>query len=238
VIHYASREALDIEGLGTKRAEQLIQAGLIERLSDLYALTPEDLVSLERFGEKSARNLIDEIKESREATLARFLYGLGIPQVGSHIAEVLAQHVDTLDELVSASKDELVEIDEIGLKIARSVVAFFADDQNRQIIADILEAGLQLSNPYAEDRGCPLEGLTFVFTGELDRWTRDEVKRRVERLGGRATSSVSGETDYVVAGPGAGSKLDEARERGVPVMDEHEFIQLIEERGGCQNSQK
>jgi DNA ligase (NAD+) len=232
ITHFASREALDIEGLGEKRAEQLIEAGLVERVSDLYRLTKDDLVSLERFAEKSAQNLLDEIAGSKEQTLTRFLYALGVPQVGMHMAGVLAQHYETLDALMAASEEELRAIDEIGPATAHSVVAFFDEPQNRRDIQAIRDAGLTLRNPAyrAADEERPLEGLTFVFTGTLERWTRDEVKRYVERLGGRATSSVSGATDYVVAGPGAGSKLDAAHERDVPVMDEEAFVAFVEER--------
>jgi DNA ligase (NAD+) len=232
VTHYASREAMDIEGLGEKRTEQLIDAGLIERLSDIYGLTKEDLVPLERFADKSAQNLVDEIAGSQEATLDRFIYAIGIPLVGQHVSQILAQNYRTLDELMGASQEELEAIDDIGPEVARGIVRFFETEQNREVIEEIREGGLTLRNPLysAEEEERPLDGLTFVFTGSLERWTRDEVKRYVERLGGRATSSVSGETDIVVAGPGAGSKLEEARERDVPVMDEEAFVDFVEER--------
>lgn len=230
ITHYASRQAMDIEGLGEKRAQQLIDAGLAERLSDLYSLTREDLLSLERYGEKSADSLLREIEDSKEATLPRFLYGLGIPLVGEHLARVLAEHYAVLDELLAASREELEAIDEVGPQVAHSIVTFFAGDENRQIIHELRETGLALTNPYAEEQEQPLQGLTFVFTGELERWTRDEVKRYVEQLGGRATSSVSGQTDFVIAGPGAGSKLDEAQERDIHVMDEGEFVAFVEEQ--------
>jgi DNA ligase (NAD+) len=232
--HYASREAMDIQGLGEKRAQQLIDAGLVESLSDLYELTKDDLTSLDRFAIKSAQNLLDEIEDSKASTLARFVYGLGIPLVGLHVADVLAGQYDTLDDLMDTSEDELREIEEIGPRVAHSVASFFGDEANREMIAEIREAGLSLTNPHAEKEGHLLQGLTFVFTGELEQWTRDEAKRYVQRLGGRATSSVSGETDYVVAGPGAGSKLDEAKQREIPVLDEEAFIELIEERRNSQ----
>jgi len=230
VTHFASREAMDIEGLGEKRAEQLIDAGLVKRLSSLYELTKNDLLPLERFADKSAENLLREIEDSKERTLPRFLYALGIPLVGEHMTRVLATHFKTLGDLMQISEEELQKIEEIGPQVARSIVTFFAEDENRQVIQEIREAGLTLGNPYAEEEAQPLEGLTFVFTGSLERWTRDEVKRFVEQLGGRATSSVSGETDYVVAGPGAGSKLDEAKEQDIPVMDEEEFVQFVSNR--------
>jgi len=221
---------MDIEGLGEKRAEQLIDAGLVKRLSSLYELTKEDLLSLERFADKSAENLLREIEDSKEQTLPRFLYALGIPLVGEHMTRVLATHFKTLGDLMQASEEELQKIEEIGPQVAHSIVTFFSEDENRQVIREIREAGLTLGNPYAEEEAQPLEGLTFVFTGSLERWTRDEVKRFVEQLGGRATSSVSGETDYVVAGPGAGSKLGEAKSRDVPIMDEEEFVEFIEKQ--------
>lgn len=227
--HFADRAAMDIEGLGEKRAEQLIDAGLVDQISDLYQLTKQDLLSLERFAETSAQNLLDEIADSREVTLPRFLYALGIPQVGEHLARVLARHFDTLDDLVATDQEALRAIDEIGPEIARGVHAFFAEQRNRKVIAAMRDAGLTLENPLQEDEDQPLAGMTFVFTGALDRWTRDEVQRLVERMGGRATSSVSGETDVVVAGPGAGSKLEEAREREVPVMQESEFVDFLDE---------
>lgn len=230
--HYASREAMDIEGVGEKHAEQLIDAGLVSHISDLYGLTTSDLLPLERFAEKSAQNLLDEIEASKEQTLPRFLYALGIPQVGEHIARVLAEHYATLGDLMAADEEELRSIDEIGPEVAHSIVSFFDREQSRRIIQQIRDAGLTLENPYVgAGEGC-LEGLIFVFTGALDRWTRDEAQRVVEQRGGRATSSVSGQTDYVVAGPGAGSKLDEAQERDVPVLDEEAYVALLEDRCG------
>jgi DNA ligase (NAD+) len=227
VKHYASRGAMDIEGLGDKRTRQLIDAGLVDNLASIYDLTKEDLVSLERYAEKSAQNLLDEIEGSKQATLPRFLVALGIPLVGEHVARVLAQNYYSLDDLMAASNQELQEIHEIGPEVAQSIETFFSGEKNQDTISRIREAGLSLENPLAEQGSAPLEGLTFVFTGSLDRWTRDEVKRKVEELGGKATSSVSGETDYVVAGPGAGSKLDGAKEHDVPVMDEGEFIEFL-----------
>jgi DNA ligase (NAD+) len=230
--HYASREALDIEGLGEKRAEQLIDAGLVASVADLYHLQKDQLVALERYAEKSAQNLLEEIEGSKETTLPRFLYALGIPQVGQHMSRVLAENFATLDALMEADEETLLAIDEIGPEVAHSIRGFFEEEQNRELIVALREVGLSLENPLAEERPQPLAGLTFVFTGELERWTRDEVQRYVERLGADATSSVSGNTDYVVAGPGAGSNLDEAQRRDVPVMDEEAFVAFVEERRG------
>ena len=228
--HYASREAMDIEGLGEKTAQQLIDADLVERLSSIYSLTKDELLSLERFAEKSAQNLLDEIENSKERTLPRFIYGLGIPLVGEHLARVLSQRYQTLGDLRNASEEELEAIDEIGPQVAHSIASFFQEEENQEVVQEIMDAGLALTNPYGKEREQPLQGLTFVFTGSLDRWTRDEVQRYVEQLGARATSSVSGETDYVVAGPGAGSKRDEAQDRDIPVLDEEGFVSFVEER--------
>jgi len=228
--HYASREAMDIEGLGDKRTKQLINAGLITQISDLYDLEKDDLLNLERYADQSAQNLIDEIENSLDQDLDRFLYALGIPLVGSATARLLAQRFDALDALMAASEDELRDIGDIGPEVAHSIAAYFDDEANRTVIDEIRDAGLQLTNPYAETEQ-PLDGLTLAFTGRLDRWTRNEVQRLVEQHGAQATSSVSGETDYVVAGPGAGQKRDEADEHDVPVLDEETFLDVLEERG-------
>jgi DNA ligase (NAD+) len=221
---------MEIEGLGEKRAQQLVANDLVQRLSDLYSLTKGDLLALEGFGSKSAQALLNEIEASRQSTLQRFLYALGIPNVGSHVAQVLTHRYKTLDELIDAQDSELQQIDEIGPTIARSIVTFFSNPQTRRTVDEILTAGVKLTNPDIDQGSVPLQGLTFVFTGELERWTRDEVQRYVERLGGRATSSVSGETDYVVAGPGAGAKLQEAKQLSTSVLSEDQFIELIQER--------
>ncbi|MBS3792440.1 NAD-dependent DNA ligase LigA, partial [Candidatus Bipolaricaulota bacterium] len=224
LIHFASRGGMDIEGLGDKIAEQFIETGLVESLDDLYSLEKDELLSLERFAEKSSQNLLDEIEESKDQTLPRFLYALGIPEVGDHLSRVLASHYSTLEELMEASEEELQQINEIGPEVAKSIVGFFSASENQELIEKLLEAGITLNNPLSEETESPLEGLNFVFTGSLDRWTRSEVQKLVEDRGARSTSSVSGRTDYVVAGPGAGSKLDDAEELGVPVLDEEEFV--------------
>ncbi len=225
--HYASRQAMDIEGLGGKVAEQLIDEGLIKRISDLYKLTKEELIDLERFAEKSADNLITEINESKNTTLPRFLYALGIPLVGQHIAEVLAEHFENLEAIENAAEGELENIHEIGPEVTRSVTQFFAHKENQKVLTELKEAGFKIENPYAGQQEKPLEGLKFVFTGALDSFTRDEAKKAVQRLGGRATSSVSSETDYIVAGKDPGSKLEKARDEGVEILDEGTFKELL-----------
>lgn len=228
--HYASREAMDIEGLGDKRAEQLIDVGLIERVSDLYRLEKEDLLQLERYADKSAQNLLDALEDTLDQELDRFIYALGIPLVGTATARQLARRFATIDDLMAANAEVLRSIEDVGPEVAHSIVAFFEDEDNRQVLQEIRAAGLSLSNPYAEQEQA-LEDLTFVFTGQLDRWTRGDVQRLVEQHGGRATSSVSGQTDYVVAGPGAGQKQEDAEDLGVPVLDEEAFVDLLREKG-------
>jgi len=231
VKHFVSKGGMDIEGLGDKRVRKLLEHGLIKRVSDLYYLDEEDWTELEDIAEKSAANLAEELENSKKTSLDRFLYALGIPHVGEHMARVLARHYRTLDDLEKADAEELQQIHEVGPEVARSVTTFFDDKNNREDIKRIKKAGLKLENPLAEAGDHPLEGLTFVFTGELEEWTREEVEELVEKLGGRATSSVSGNTDYVVAGPGAGSKLEEAKERDIKILDEKGFKEILEEKG-------
>ena len=230
ITHFTSREAMDIEGLGDKRVVQLMEAGLLDSISSIYHLKKKALVSLERYAEKSADNLLKEIEDSRDVTLDRFLYALGIPHVGMQMARVLAQNFDSLDDMMNASKEDLEKIHEIGPEAARSITTFFEGKENRENIKDIRKSGVTISNPLKKEGGGPLEGLKFVFTGSLEKWSRDEAKRLVEDLGGRAVSSVSSNTDYVVAGPGAGSKLDDAKKHDVRVIDEKEFKSLLDRK--------
>jgi len=229
--HFASREAMDIGGLGAKLVEQLADAGFLERPSSIYRLSREDLLSLERVGEKTADNLLREIETSKGKPLSRFLYGLGIPLVGEHLVRVLTRHFASIDDLMRASEEELRKIEEIGPAAASSIVIFFADEENRRTIEEMREAGLELPNPDRGGQDGLLKDLSIVFTGGLERWSRSEAESLVESLGGKSPSNVSGTTDYVVAGQDAGSKLEEARERDVPVMDEGEFASFLRERG-------
>jgi DNA ligase (NAD+) len=229
--HFASREAMDIQGLGEKLVEQLADAGFIERPSSIYRLSKADLLSLERVGEKTADNLLREIEASKGKPLSRFLYGLGIPLVGEHLVRLLTRHFASIDDLMRASDEEIRGIEEIGPAAASSIVTFFADEENRRTIEEMREAGLELPNPDRGGEDGPLKDLSIVFTGRLERWSRSEAESLVESLGGKSPSNVSDTTDYVVAGQDAGSKLDEARERDVPVMDEGEFARFLRERG-------
>ncbi len=226
--HFASKSAMDIEGLGDKTVDALVEKGLVRHATDLYRLELEDWITLDRMGEKSAGNIMASLEESREVSLPRFLVALGIPLVGEHLARVLAAHFPSPAALEGATPGDLMDIDGIGPEVARSVATFFADEGNLEILAKFRELGLDPGADLPEGEAHrPLSGLTVVFTGRLERWTRGEAADLAESLGARVTSSVSRETDYLVAGPGGGSKLDRARELGIPVLDEEEFAAML-----------
>lgn len=227
--HFASTRALDIDGLGDKRAAQLVEKDMVKWLPDLFRLGKEDFLKLPGYADKSAENLADALRQSRKTSLDRFIYALGILHVGEHMAGVLASKYQDLDQLMEADKEELQNIPEIGPEVAGAIVTFFSEEHNRKALEEMKNSGLELENPLFRGQGeRPLEGLKFVFTGSLKKWTREEAKKTVESQGGRATSSVSRETDYVVAGPGAGSKLEQARKLNVKVLSEDEFQELLE----------
>ncbi|MBD3408175.1 MAG: NAD-dependent DNA ligase LigA [Candidatus Lokiarchaeota archaeon] len=224
--HFASKMGMDIEGLGPKRINQLLDAGVIDGFLSLYEISVDDLVDLERFGKSSAQNLVKQIEKSKDKTLDRFIFALGIPLVGTQTAKILTDNFETIDDLMDATKDQLTDIDLIGPEVAKSIVDFFGEKRNRNLIKMLRKKGLELSNPkISGDK--KLDGLTFVFTGALETLTRSEAKELVEIYGGKATSSVSGNTDYVVAGPGAGSKLDMAKELGITIFSEEEFLRFL-----------
>ena len=231
--HFASRQGLDIEGLGGKRARQLVDMGMVKSLSDIYKLSRDDLLQLPGYAGKSANNLLLEIEEAKNVSLERFIYALGIPLLGSHLTQVLVSRFKDMDALQNTDIKELQQINEVGPEVARSVVSFFSEEKNRRALNAMYEAGLRIENPLYSERGgeLPLRGLKFVFTGTLERWTREQAKELVEHYGGRATSSVSGETDYVVAGPGAGSKLDQAWAHQVAILNENDFVAVLLDRG-------
>ena len=229
IIHYASRDALDIETLGEKNVQQLVEKGLVGDLSDLYKLDEEQLQSLEGFAEKSASKLYHAIQNTKKPRLDRFLYALGIRHVGEHVAQVLARHFKSLEKVTQAGREELEEIREIGPEIAESVFHFFKEEENRKILDRLEQAGVQ-PQKIERQRSTALKGLTFVFTGELEGYTRKEAEEKVESLGGRATTSVSSNTDYLVVGKEPGSKLDESKKNEVKILNEKEFEQLLEER--------
>jgi DNA ligase (NAD+) len=227
IIHFASKGGMDIEGLGEKTVDQLVERGLVKDIGDLYFLTKADVLKLDRLAEKSANNLLASIERSRQTTLPRFLYGLGIRHVGEHVAQVLARQYPHWQDLARASYDELQGIHAIGPRIAQSIVTFFQEPANQAILEKLQRGGVQVaagSQPAADQS---LRGKTFVFTGALQWHTRDEAKHLVETRGGRVTSSVSRHTSYVVAGADPGSKLDQARQLGVPVLSEEEFKVLL-----------
>ena len=228
--HFGSRDALDIEGLGEETAKLLVSKGLVKRLPDLFDLKQEQLEPLERFAEKSARNLVEAIRKARRVELHRFLYALGIPEVGLSVARDLARHFGSFAALSEASPEELQQVKGIGPRMSAQIHAFFQDPGNRQVLKDLLSGRVEIVEPAAGGKK-PLEGLKFVFTGGLQAMTRREAKETVEAHGGRALSSVSKETDYLVAGEDPGSKLDQARKLGVRVLGEKEFLELLRSKG-------
>ncbi len=228
ILHFAARSAMDIEGLGEKLVEQLVQRKLVRDVADLYRLRQEDLVALERMGEKSAQNLLERIEQSKRTTLGRFLYALGIPQVGEATAQQLAEHFGDLDALMNADRDAIDAVPNIGPSMAADIHAFFRQKHNRDVIARLRAAGVHWPKPAAGPKAdLPLAGKTFVLTGTLSSLTRDQAKEKLQALGAKVAGSVSKKTNYVVAGAEPGSKADKARELGVPILDEAAFLKLI-----------
>jgi DNA ligase (NAD+) len=228
--HYASRSGLDIEGLGEKTVDQLIDAGLVEELPDLYTLSKRELTALDGWGETSARNLLSELEASKRPSLSDFLSALGVPGVGQTTASDIARHFGTFDAILEASETELQQLDGIGPKTAAEIRTFFGSDRNREIVAELREQGVDPQSAEAADE--TLEGMTFVFTGALEEMTREEARELIERHGGSATTSVSGNTDYLVVGADPGqSKREDAEEHGVPTIDPDEFEELLAEYG-------
>ena len=226
--HFASKRALDIDGLGSKVVSQLIESGLVYSFADLFYLSKEQLLGLERMGDLSAQNLIDAIDTSKETTLARFIYGLGIRNVGEHVADVLARKYRSLDVLMDSTAEELEAVDEVGPIVAESIVSFFGSKENRDTIRRCLSGGVFLSVPETPEKtDLAVRGKTFVFTGKLEQFTRQDGEEMVRNLGGRAAKSVSSKTDFIIAGTGAGSKLIKARKLNITVLNEDEFLALM-----------
>jgi DNA ligase (NAD+) len=226
ILHFASRHVMNIDGLGEALVNQLTERDLVKNVADLYKLTKDDLLKLERMGEKSADNVLAEIEASKKLPLERVIYGLGIRFVGERTAQFLAEHFGSLDAIMNASAEQLEEVNEVGPRIAESIVEFFGDEHNRKLVSDLRKGGLTFAGQKKE-KGTKLAGKTFVLTGTLERHTRDEAKKMIEDAGGRVSGSVSKKTDYVVAGSDAGSKLDKARELGVSVIGEEELEGLV-----------
>ncbi len=226
ILHFASRGVMNIDGMGEALVNQLTERGLVKDVADIYKLTKKDLLSLERFADKSAQNIVDEIERSKKLPLGRVIYGLGIRFVGERTAQFLAEHFGSIEALERASQEELQDVNEVGPRIAESIVEFFSIAANRKLVERLREAGLTLTGQ-KKQRGTKLAGKTFVLTGTLAHFTRDEAKKMIEDAGGKVTGSVSKKTDYVVAGADAGSKLDKAKELGVAVIDEKEMEKFV-----------
>ena len=224
--HFASRGVMNIEGMGDALVNQLTTRGLVKNVADIYKLTKDDLLSLERMGDKSAQNVLDEIDGSRKLPFERVIYGLGIPFVGERTAQFLAAHFGSMDALMNASEEELQQVNEVGPRIAQSLADFFREPRNRDLVERLRDARLKFSG-IRRERGTKLAGKTFVLTGTLSAYTRDQAKQMIEAAGGRVAGSVSKKTDYVVAGADAGSKLDKARELGISVIGEKEMGKLL-----------
>jgi DNA ligase (NAD+) len=223
---------MDIEGLGPALIDQLVDGGLVRSLPDLYRLTEDQLVELERVGEKSARNLLENIEASKERGLARLLTGLGIRHVGDRNARLLAEEFGSMDRLLKASEDQLARTAGLGQVVAHSVHQFFHSEAGRKTVEELRDFGVKMTEAAAARRARTkgkLAGKTVVVTGTLERFTREEVEDLIHRLGGKAASSVSHKTDFVVAGTEPGSKLEQARELGIPVLSERQFLHEIGE---------
>lgn len=230
--HYVSRKAMDIDGLGDKLVEQLVDAGLVKRVTDLYRLSSAELVALERMGSKSAANLQKAVEASKETTLARFIFALGIREVGQATSRNLAEYYGSLEALMSADSESLLAVNDIGPIVARFIVEFFAQADKRQLISDLRQSGVHwpdITPTGADDKS--LKNLSYVLTGTLEQMTREEAKGHLQSLGAKVSGSVSKNTDYLIAGPGAGTKLTKAEALGIPIMDEAALIALLDGHG-------
>jgi DNA ligase (NAD+) len=227
--HFASRGVMDIDGVGDALVDQLLARGLVHNVADLYSLNAEQLLTLERMGEKSATKIVRNIDQSRSQPLSRVLNGLGIPFVGERTAQILASHFGSLDAIAGASAEELQEAEEIGPKVSDAIQQFFAEERNRELIERLRVAGLQFTGPKQKKKTGPLKGFTFVITGTLPTLKREEAKQRIEAAGGKVAGSVSSKTNFLVAGEDAGSKLDKARDLNIPVLDETGLFEKLNE---------
>jgi len=228
LLHFVSRRAMDIEGLGEQLVEQLVDRGLVTTPADFYRLGLVALSELDRMAEKSAKNVLDALQKSKSTTLARFIYALGIRHVGESTAKSLARHFGQLDVLLQAGEAEILEVDDIGPVVAKSILGFLADPLNRELIEQLRAAGIHWDEQVVERKATPLTGKTFVLTGTLPTLRREQAQAMIESAGGKVSGSVSKKTSYVVAGDEAGSKLAKAAELGVPVIDETALMKLLE----------
>jgi len=230
VLHFASRRAMNIEGLGDSLVDQLLAKRLVREIPDLYSLKFDDLVSLERMGPKSSQNLLDQIEASRTSDLSRLIFALGIRHVGEKLARTLAEGFPSLDDLARAKVEDLTEIEDVGPKVAESIVLFFAQDGSRRLLARLKEAGLNFSARREKKGPGPLEGQIFVITGTLESCSRDKAKEWIERLGGATAEALSRKTTYLVVGSSPGSKLDKAKKLGIRTIGEEDFLKLLKKR--------
>jgi DNA ligase (NAD+) len=227
ILHFAARRAMNIDGLGDALVDQLLEAGLVRAIPDLYGLKLEDLVKLERMGPKSSENLLAQIGQSKERDLDRLVFALGIRHVGERLAQILAGRFKSLDALAGAKEEDLTQVEDVGPKVAESIRFFFAQPENRELIRKLGEAGLNMAAREESGGRKPLDGQFFVITGALSAFTREEAQERLEGLGARVGSSVTKRTTCLVAGESPGSKLDKARELGIKVIREREFLKLV-----------
>jgi DNA ligase (NAD+) len=229
VLHFASRKAMDIEGLGDKLVEQLVERELIHDPADVFSLSLEQIAGLERMAEKSAQNLLDALEKSKATTLARFLYALGVREVGEATAQALARQFGSLKAIAAADEEQLQQTPDVGPIVAAHIAAFFHQPHNREVIDKLVKAGVHWEEgaPAPSPEELPLSGKTFVLTGTLSK-PRDEYKARLQALGAKVAGSVSKKTDYVVAGEAAGSKLTKAQELGVEILDEDGLKALLD----------
>jgi len=227
ILHFASRGVMNIDGMGEALVNQLTDRGLVKNVANIYKLTKQDLLSLDRMGEKSAQNILREIEASKKLPLERVIYGLGIRFVGERTAQFLAEELGSMDALMNASQEELQQVNEVGPRIAESIAEFFREPRNRELVERLRQAGLTFKG-IRKERGTKFAGKTFVLTGTLSL-PRDQVRKTIEAAGGRVSGSVSKKTDYVIAGSDAGSKLDKAKELGVSVIGEKDLTDLLED---------
>ena len=227
LIHFAGRHAMNIDGLGEKIVDQLIDKNLVKDYADIYKLDLESVANLERMAEKSAQNLLDEIAASKKNSLERLIYAIGIPFVGERTSQLLAQHFGSMEKLAGASEEALLEVTEIGPKIAAGVAEFFSEPANRKLIDHLRAVGVNMKEDRPAPKGAQLAGKTFVFTGTLERRSREQAEQLVAAYGGKAGSTVSKKTSYVVVGSDPGSKFDKAKTLGVPILDEAGFEKLL-----------
>ena len=224
--HFASKGAFDIDGLGDKLVEQLVEKKLLRSYADIFRLNEDVLKDLERMGSKSAANIVQAVAQSKEIPLNRFIYALGIRHVGEHVAGILARTLKSFENIITAKPEKLKSVHEIGPAVAQSIADFFGQHENQEIVEDMMDAGIRILE-VSDQKQNMLSGKTFVLTGTLKTMTRDEAKKRIESLGGKVSGSVSRSTDYLIVGASPGSKFNRAEELGVNIIDENKMKELM-----------